>query len=462
VNVSNEEVLAWYQWQQTALDIDYLRVDPATFEDVATSEEEAQSYFETNQEDYQTAPELKARYIVFQPAAYRSRVQIADDEVQRYYEENQTEFYSPEKVEARHILIKVAPDADEAAVAAARKRIETIYARAVGGEDFAELATALSEGPSKNQGGYLGFFERGRMVKPFEEAAFALQEGDISEPVRTDFGWHIIKVERHQAAETLSLEQSRDKIRGLLTDRKARALALEDAESAYDVSYGGDDLLQAGEQFGVAVEVTDWIALNQEVEGLGDARQFIETAFRLEPMAISEVQDLGGAFYLIQTLEKRPARIPAFDTVAERVREDLKTQKQWERAEAQAKEMLEALKGGANLKEVGAAQGLTPQTTGWFKRREAIPGIGLDTALGAAAFKLTAEAPYPEKPLRGQDAVFVIHLRDRRMPDAQTEVGERDSLEQQLRQRKQQAIYQEWMAQVRSRSEIEIDRTLLP
>lgn len=461
VNVSDEEILAWYQWQQTSVNLDYLRVDPGAYAEVAVSAEEAQAYFAENQEAYKTAPELKARYIVFQPADYKSRVHITDEDVRRYYEENPSEFFSPEKVEARHILLKVPPDADEAAVEAARQEAAAIRAQAVAGEDFAELAQSVSEGPSRNQGGYLGFFERGRMVKPFEEAAFALQAGEISAPVRTDFGWHIIKVETHQAAETLPFDASQDKIRGLLTDRKARAMALEDAESAYDTSYGGDDLLVAAERYGVAVQTTDWIAREDPVTGVSASRQFTETAFGLEPMAVSEVQELGGDFFLIQTLEKRPSRIPALEAVRARVVEDLKTQKRWDQAEARAREMLAALGNGAPLEAVAAAHGLTVQTTGWFKRGEAIPGIGANPALTAAAFDLTSEAPLPQDPLRGEDAVFLFHFRGQRIPGAQADIAERASLEQQLRQRKQQAVYQNWMAQARSRVDIEIDRTLL-
>ena len=461
VNVSAEEVLTWYQWQNTEVDIDYLRIDPGRFTDVVASEEEVEAYFDEHREDYKTAPTLKARYLVFRPDAYKSRVEVADDEVQAYYKKTQGEFFTPEKGKARHILIKVAPAAEETVAEAARRKAAAIHERAVSGEDFAELAKAHSEGPSKNQGGYLGFFERGRMVKPFEEAAFDLQAGEISEPIRTEFGWHVIKAETRVPAETLSLEASQDKIRGLLSDRKARALALEDAESAYDMSYGGDDLLVAAERFGVTVKTTDWVAREDSVEGVGAPRQFLETAFGLEPMAVGEVQEIGGAFYLIQTLEKRPAMVPAFEAVQERVRQDLTASRQWDRAEAQGDEILQALRNGATLEEAGAASGITPQTTGWFKRGEAVPGIGLDTGLAAAAFDLSQESPLPEDPLRGKDAVFVFHFRDRRMPDAQAGAGERDALEQQLRQRKQQEIYQNWMAQARGRADIEIDRSLL-
>jgi peptidyl-prolyl cis-trans isomerase D len=461
VNVSDAEATAWYQWQNATVDIEYLRVDPKTYKDQPVSDEEARAYFEAHQNRYETAPQIKSRYLVFRPADYKSRIQVSDDEVKTYYEENQAEFFTPETVEARHILIKVGKDADEAAVEAARLRAQAIYERAVQGEDFAKLAKELSEGPSRNQGGYLGTFGRGKMVKPFEDKAFALQSGEISEPVRTDFGWHIIKVEKHNIAHTLTLEEAQSKIRGLLSDKKARALALEDAESAYDMSYGGDDMLAAAEKLGVTVHTTDWIAQGATGPGVADSAKFVEAVFALDPMAVSDVKDLGDGFYLIQSLKNRPAEIPAFDTVKERVVLDVREEKQWAQAETEARAMLQSLREGGTMAAVGQSKGLSPKATGEFKRNAAIPGIGYNPGLAAAAFKLTSETPYPEAPVRGQESVFVFRLLERRLPDAQSGGAQMDALKQQLLQRKQGEIYQNWMAQARSRTKIEIDRAML-
>lgn len=461
VNVSDEEAVAWYQWQNTAVDIEYLRVDPLGYTDIEVSEEELRAFFEANKDNYKTAPQIKARYVVFRPADYKSRVQVEDDEVKTYYEENQAEFYSPETVEARHILIQLDKDADEKAVEAARLRAAEIYARTMKGEEFAELAKQLSEGPSKEQGGYLGTFGRGRMVKPFEDTAFALQAGEISEPTRTDFGWHIIKVEKHNAAETLTLEASQNKIRGQLSDKKARAMALEDAESVYDMSYGGDDLLAAAERFGVVVATTGAIARNDVVPGVANSGKFVETGFSLDAMSVSDVQDLGDGFYIIQTLEKIPAQIPAFEDVQARVQQDSKVEKQWTRAEAEAGAMLQALREGTALAVVGPPKGIAPQTTGWFKRGDAVPGIGFAPDLVAAAFKLSPDSAFPDKPVRGEKEIFVFRFIDRRIQAAQSGDAELDTIKKQLHQRKQREIYGNWMAEARSQTDIEIDQALL-
>jgi len=461
VNVSDEEAVAWYQWQNATADIEYVLLDPKGYSVPTVTEEEQRAFFKEQQNRFKTAPKVKARYMVFRPADYRSRVQVNDDEVQAYYEENRSEFFSPETVEARHILIKVGPDADDAAVEAARVKAADLQARALKGEDFAELAKEFSEGPSRNQGGYLGTFGRGRMVKPFEEKAFALQEGEISDPVRTDFGWHIIKVEKHHAAETLTLEAARNRIRGLLTDKKARALALEDAETAYDMTYGGDDILAAAERLGVKVATTDWVAQGDIVPGVADSKKFVETCFALDPMAVGEVQDLGDAFYLIQPLERRPAEIPAFEEVQDRIAQAVKDKKQWDQAEADGRDMLQALRDGTGFDEVSQSKHLTPVTTGPFKRGDAVPGVGYEPGLAAAAFALSTKNPYPESPVRGAGGIFIFRFLGQSVPDASSALETLDTIKQQLRQRKQMAVYRDWMAQARSQAEIEIDHSLL-
>jgi peptidyl-prolyl cis-trans isomerase C len=152
--------------------------------------------------------------------AIRPGVEITDQEVAEFYSGNPQMFQRPEQVRARHILIVVEPGADEAAKAAARERAEAARKRAEGGEDFAALATELSEGPSAPNGGDLGFFSADRMVKPFAEAAFALEPGAISQVVETQYGYHVIKVEERRPASTQSLDEVREPLRNALVERE--------------------------------------------------------------------------------------------------------------------------------------------------------------------------------------------------------------------------------------------------
>lgn len=141
-----------------------------------------------------------------------SKVKIADKEVKAYYEANKDEFAVPEQIHARHILIKVEPDADDAKKAEALKKIKMVQEKLKKGADFVELANKYSEGPSSKTGGDLGYFSRGQMVEAFDNAAFALKPGKVSDIVETRFGYHLIKVEDRKPKKQKSFEEMKDRI----------------------------------------------------------------------------------------------------------------------------------------------------------------------------------------------------------------------------------------------------------
>jgi peptidyl-prolyl cis-trans isomerase C len=141
-----------------------------------------------------------------------SKIKVVDEDCKRFYEENPQFFKTEEEVRASHILIQIEPDTDEAKKKAALSKIEAIKEKVGAGEDFAELAKTSSEGPSSTNGGDLGFFSRGKMVKPFSDAAFAMQKGEVSDIVETRFGYHLIKVTDRKAARTVAFQEAKPKI----------------------------------------------------------------------------------------------------------------------------------------------------------------------------------------------------------------------------------------------------------
>lgn len=151
---------------------------------------------------------------------FASKINISDEESKTYYDGNPDKFKQPEEVKASHILVSVPPKSDDAKKAEARKKIEDIQKRLKKGEDFAAVAKEVSDCPSKEQGGDLGYFAKGQMVKPFEEAAFAMKPGETSNIVETDFGFHLIKVADKKAAGTRAYETVKDSISGKLKQEK--------------------------------------------------------------------------------------------------------------------------------------------------------------------------------------------------------------------------------------------------
>ena len=149
------------------------------------------------------------------------KIKISDEESKSFYDNNPQFFEQPEQVKASHILIKVAADAPETQKAEARKKIESVQQKMKQGEDFADLAKTYSEGPSGPRGGDLGYFRRGQMVKPFEEAAFSLKPNETSEIVETRFGYHLIKVDDKKPAKTMTYAEVKDRLNEHLKKQKA-------------------------------------------------------------------------------------------------------------------------------------------------------------------------------------------------------------------------------------------------
>ena len=158
----------------------------------------------------------------------KKNIKITQEESRSFYDANLERFKYPEQIKASHILITVKEDADEVTAKQALATAEALRKKAVDGEDFAELAKNNSQGPSSNQGGDLGFFGKGQMVKSFEEAAFSLKPGEISEVVKTKFGYHIIKVAETKAAGVTPFEEMEEKISGYLSQTQ-----LDEAQVQY-------------------------------------------------------------------------------------------------------------------------------------------------------------------------------------------------------------------------------------
>ncbi len=150
----------------------------------------------------------------------RPKITVTDAEVEQAFKSHPEAFQIPEKVHARHIVIACKPDADEATKKAARAKAEAARKRVLAGEDFAKVAAEVSDDPAGKSGGDLGFFSREMMVKPFADAAFALEPGQISDVVESQFGYHVIKVEEKQPARAETLDEVRDKLKQMLIGQK--------------------------------------------------------------------------------------------------------------------------------------------------------------------------------------------------------------------------------------------------
>ncbi len=292
--------------------------------------------------------EIKLAWIAFDEKEVADRMEVSEDEIasfagahpdriQARYDERLEDFEQDEAVHARHILIELARDADEATVEKAQGDAVAALTRVREGEDFAAVAAEVSgDSGSKDRGGDLGFFTRGQMTPPFEEAAFAGQPGELIGPVRSDFGFHVIRIEARREAGVRTLDDVRLELaRELLAEEKSRSRAHEVTEDLAQAIEAGLTLEEAVRQAGLTVERTGWIARRPDgfIPGLGASLPIQDAAFSLslERPGTSQVFEVQGKQALIQLLERRE---PGADELATRVAQEQERLLEQRRAQA--------------------------------------------------------------------------------------------------------------------------------
>ncbi|MCP5057228.1 MAG: hypothetical protein GY937_10940 [bacterium] len=233
------------------------------------------------------------------------------EQLQEAYEKRRSEFDRPEEVRARHILIRKAEDGDEASGAAADEKLEAALARLEGGEAFADVAAELSDDPgSQARGGDLGFFSRGRMVKEFEDVAFNLEPGQVSDVVESSFGRHIILLEEKRAAQITPFEEAREQIaRDLALTDASTAAAREKAETLAERVRAGEALVDAARESEIVITRPDPLRHRPDgfVPGVGAEPELLGAAFALTTESPSDptIHEVGDRnFVLIQLLER--------------------------------------------------------------------------------------------------------------------------------------------------------------
>jgi peptidyl-prolyl cis-trans isomerase D len=458
VKVSDLEAKEYFDYQDASVDIDFVLFTPERYKNVKPTDDEIKTYFEKHKETYKTEVRVKARYLHFNPDSFKSGMKIDDDELLDYYETNRNEFFTPKTVEASHILIKADQDADAQTVEKTKKRaLEIMTMAREGGKNFADLAKKYSEGPTGINGGALGAFKREAMVKPFSDRAFSMKSGEISEPVRTRFGWHIIKVDKINEEFTIAFDKAKQKIREKLVIQKAGTLAYDKADEVYEASSDGDHLEKIADSQNITIHTTDFFTEREPFKGIKDGLKFTAAAFNLGVKEISDIQDLGDGYYIIQVLEKSDEKIPALKDVEAKVTVALTEEKKDEKAMADANAFLASLKAGGSLEDESAKSGLKTDTTGFFKRNGSINKIGFENEIVKAAFLLSKKKQLPDDVIKGKKGYYVIRFKDRKQPPVAEFAATKKNIVERLLQQKKYQTFNSWLAQLKSKSEISIE-----
>lgn len=375
-------------------ELSWLRIPAARFvDDTPIPEDEIQAFYRVNTARFQTPEQVRLEYVVLDVDALATGSVVSEEELRRLYESEQARFGQPERRNVRHILLPLPGDADDAKAKSVLEEIQALRDRVQAGEDFGELAKAVSKDPgSASQGGSLGEIEQGMMDPTFDQAAFALAAaGELSEPVRSRFGYHLIKVDAIIPAHIKPFEEVRESLRAELARQKAEALYYDLGERLASVVYEHpDSLTPAAEELGLAVQQSDWIGRSGG-EGLLGHPKVTAAAFSEEVLGERRNSDLiepekdGLQAVVLRVIDHREASTRPLDEVREEIIATLRQERARKAAMASAEAAAEKLRGGADWAELG---GETPEELGLVGRNDAKMPVSIQTV----AFTLPAPA----------------------------------------------------------------------
>ncbi|MGH7543294.1 MAG: peptidyl-prolyl cis-trans isomerase [Gemmatimonadota bacterium] len=423
VTVTDAEVLDVYKERNEQAQIRYVHLDPERLvpePEAQVTEAEIAEYYEAHRDDYRREASSRIEYAIFRPA-----VTAAD-------------------------------------TAAARARADSLASAAREPDaDFAELAADASDDElTRGNGGGLGWFELSTMDAAIASALEGMEPGDVSDPVQTPFGWHVLKLDdrmaqpggpaRYLASHVLvgvePSPASRDTARQAA---QAFALAVSDAPDAFQ---------SRGAQEGARVDRTPLFERGPVVPGVGPAPPVADFAFSNDPGAVSGPIEHDGAFYVVHVLERHPAGSIAREQVADQIRTELRRQKRQARVAELTPRFRDAVQR-EGLETTAAGLGLEVVTTGWFTRQNNIPGIGSGTPVAGAAFGLAQGQM--AGPVEGPRGLYFIQLLEKRPYDPTAFERERASLREQLKVTEMRSIFNAWFEDLRDKAEVEDRRAQL-
>ena len=362
-------------------------VDPAS---IQVDESEIEQHYQAQAARYRSPEQVKIDYIEVSLEDIKKGIEINRDDVYARYQDNRDAYSTAETREASHILIKAGDEDSEQAL----DRITDIRNRIVNGESFADLAREFSEDPgSASEGGNLGEIERGVMVQSFEAALFSMEVDQLSEPVKTGFGWHLITLHSISGGETKPFESLQssleDEIRTELAESQIYDLVESLANLAYEQS---DSLLPAAEQFDLEIKTSDWFERTSGV-GIAAENQVRQAAFApeiLQQGLNSEAIELGDdRVVFIRLNQFKPAEQRPLEQVRETVRSELLNLKLREMNQDAGASGLAELRAGKSLDSLAQEWSISVEDAGFVTRQQS----EIDSAIRSRAFKM----PKPEQ-----------------------------------------------------------------
>ncbi len=443
-SVSEAEIHGQFLKQNAKVKFDYavLKQDDLR-KGLHPTDEELKAYYEGHKASYaNSVPEKrKVKYAVVETAKAEDGVKITTDDLQAYYNQHRDQYHVPEQVKVSHILIKTplpGPDGkvDEKGVAEAQHRAEDLLKQLKGGAKLEDLAKKYSEDPgSGKQGGSLGWIGKGQTVPEFEKTAFSLPKGQISDLVKSSYGFHIIRVDDKQEAHTKSLDEVKAEIEPILKHQKGQQIAQKQAEDLLKQARAqGLDAAAAAQH--IPVINSDFVARKDILPGLGPATQFMDAVFSEAEKSPPDVAPSSQGVVVFQLLAVKPASTPTFEEIRTKIEEEFKNERSSVLLSQKIQELSDRAKAEHDLKRAAKELGATMKTSDFVLPDGQVPDVGSMSGQASVAFNMKpGEISGPIN--SGTDAVVLAVLENQQPTDADY-AAKRDQIRDQLLLQKQQ------------------------
>lgn len=453
VYIPEDEVREQYLREKKKVQAAYLIVSPAVFrERVQVTDEALKKYYQDNKESFRTPEKREVELLVTDPESFKSEVSLADEELNGYFQGHPDEFSTPEKIRASHILVALDRGADEETTKKAKEKLTAILKELDSGVPFEDLARKYSDDPgSKEIGGELGYFARGQMVREFEEAAFALNPGEVAREVRSSFGFHVIKMEERVPPSTKSFDEVKEEIRGKLTGEKTKEMAEKFlTEISKRPKLKEEDWSLLPQQFLKLVYFKESSESGKGLSRLPGSEALVQAIFGTGKGAVGPVTPVGPKFSLPKVLEIVQPVIPSFGDIQPDVRDKFTEAESKKLMDDEIKRDLERLKGGTPLEEVAGELGLEVKNSGLFQKEDFLKSIPTFQKVRDAAFALEVGE---FKSVQAEKVQVILKVVRQEFPgDAEFQKDKEEFKKKALASRQEMA-YEQWMKALRDRAE---------
>jgi peptidyl-prolyl cis-trans isomerase D len=456
--ISDSELKDRFAFDNDQLKLEYVAFGADGFRSSGpVADEELNLFFEGNKQAYLTEPQVKLRYITFLNEQALPATQLSDQEIEQYYQMNPDKFSTPEQRQARHILLRSDPKDSPELQATKRKKLEAILALAKAGKDFSQLAKEHSEDASGKNGGDLGFFSKGQMVPPFAEAAFALKEGEISTIVETQFGLHLIKLEKIKPAQVTTLAAAREQISAELKAQRGKELTFQLANQAYEGIIQAGSLDKYATGAATPVQTTDYFTQANPPSALAGQPALLKTIFSLKKGELSSLLEIKGGYAIVSLDEVKEPQVPPLAEVRARVEKDFLNDQALAKAKDAAVALLAQAKKEGSLVAAAEKAKSPVQETSFFTRSQQATS-GLPAPVAAQGLKLSGASPYAKEIAENGATFYVLHFKEDKPAGEETFAGQKEALRTMLTQEKQMQVMGSWLAYLQSRAKITTDK----